>query len=521
MGLRWTRDRCPFPAIRLMNYADIRHFGGALQTDQTLPKNYVSMSSSYDASYMPNIVSRILYTTLEGGAVSKNILDFTFLLEGEQDDELPERALGTIRLVHVESNDVALPISFSSLRRHVQSESQNEGDVARPTQFRIADVVTETLQDLLTIMGTPLRAVSNPLKTSADNISDGSDAEQVKSEEFDDALNYVDSTDPFELAANEITGILSSVIIPVRKAHLEENREEDNFNATSTVGGKEDMVSLPVLELVGRNDIKRFYRACNCDLKVSAVRIVETAAWRGMTFPIDRRKCRIELQNGQFFQQGFDLKGNPVYYFRNMCLGPWRKDVNAVIASVLHRFDTSLQEFAKTNEAVRCTAIILMGRPYGGAQRNTADSTGDKNKGTESNQENEESKENNEDDGSTTSMSQGQSMLVSNPRIASGETWQIHTNRTLILRLTQLLSDHYPERLANILLVRGIGKNSYYATNFKARAIVRSLLPSAETRSKVKIISNPSDLHDFVAESELATIVGGTAPIHSSVFECT
>ncbi len=102
-------------------------------------------------------------------------------------------------------------------------------------------------------------------------------------------------------------------------------------NILSLEHGAEERIQLPVLEIVRRDDIKRFVRASNFDVKKTSVRIVQTAAWRGRTFPVDVRKCRIELQNGQFFQQGFDRQHNPVYYFRNVCLGPWRKDIDAVV----------------------------------------------------------------------------------------------------------------------------------------------------------------------------------------------
>ena len=86
-------------------------------------------------------------------------------------------------------------------------------------------------------------------------------------------------------------------------------------------------MNLPAFEKLDRSDLRRFYVACDCDLQKAAIRIVKSTAWRE----------RIELQSGQFFQQGEDLERNAVFYFRHMYVGPsWRKRGDAVIQAVLH-----------------------------------------------------------------------------------------------------------------------------------------------------------------------------------------
>ena len=40
MSLEARRDRIPLPAIRVASYGETFHFGGALQTDKSLPQNY-------------------------------------------------------------------------------------------------------------------------------------------------------------------------------------------------------------------------------------------------------------------------------------------------------------------------------------------------------------------------------------------------------------------------------------------------------------------------------------------------
>ena len=113
----------PFPGMTMSNYMDTTHFGGSLQTDPYLPKNYVAVTSHVDASKM-NLAARILYQRLEEGALPSCIADFTFVLEGHEADELPERALGTIRMVHVDPVKVALPTFYSASRHPWRVTSQ-------------------------------------------------------------------------------------------------------------------------------------------------------------------------------------------------------------------------------------------------------------------------------------------------------------------------------------------------------------------------------------------------------------
>jgi hypothetical protein len=153
----------------------------------------------------------------------------------------------------------------------------------------------------------------------------------------------------------------SSSLIPISKSSI--------IGAAPTL--RDDLMQVSILRRINRSDIRRYFVAADCVLKNTAVRIVESAAWRGLTFPIDTRTCRIELQNGIFFQCGKDLEGNPVYYFQNTLIGPWRKDEDAVIAAVLyrlaavlHRLETSLNEFAREDPEVKCTLIVSMGKPF-------------------------------------------------------------------------------------------------------------------------------------------------------------
>jgi hypothetical protein len=494
VGLEATRDRTVLPAIRLANYSDMYHFGGALQTDPELPKNYVSMSCSFSSKLMPNSISRLLFTRLEG--MHDKVLDFTFVLEGEQEDELPERALYTTRMVHVDTDTVAKAASFN-VRKHRPRTTPK----SKEEEHNFRRWARKSLVGVVNMIGSPLRAKRTDTKHQHNLL-------EIKTEEGSHG-ELVVSEDPIEIATNEIINILRGVDIPIRKLQ-ELPILGEGFSNVIDVLGSEDMISVPVLQTTSRNDMKRFIRASRFDIKESSVRIVQTAAWRGRTFPVDIRKCRIELQNGQFFQQGFDLERNPVFYFRNMCLGPWRGDANAVISAVVHRFDTSLTEFCKSNPETKCTLVVLMGRPRG------KDSDEDEDDATEVGQEAE-------DDGSlrdTESLVDTEQINnVANPRISVNETWQRHTNKELVEKLVNLLSVHYPERLSKVLVVKGTGKNFYFRTRVEGRGAMKHLIYSLTTRSKVKFVKRTSELRTYVDDSELSTIVGGSAPINHQTFE--
>jgi hypothetical protein len=506
LGLESSKERSPFPAIRLMNYSQLRHFGGALQTNPSLPKNYVSMNVSFHNKHMPNIISRLLFHRLDKGAVEKNIMDFTLVLEGEQEDELPERALCTQRIVHVETQKVALPVSFSSVRLDgIKDETSQASDQdSRHSAVQI-------LQDFVSVIGSPFRGQHHHRRIA----SEDSSSEESGLGEQSHALNYVEGDDPFDMAANEITDLLAGAIVPVRKDQLQLAKDPKRLASRMNALQHEASVPVSVLKLLTRSDMKRFFKASNCDLKTAAVRVVKTAAWRGQTFPIDKLKCRIELQNGQFFHHGHDRQGNPIFYFRNTCLGPWRENEDAGIYAVLHRLDECLQAFSKYDPDVKCTLIILMGRPYGERKKKQGKIAVI----VKESDRDEVDEEDHEDEASLGDVPEDQLNFVSNPRIARGETWCHHTNKPMIRRLLKLLEEHYPERLAKAFLVKGHGKNSYYATKIHGRVIATALL-YPETRAKVKFIMKLKELKNHIEASELLTIVGGTATIHPSVFEC-
>jgi hypothetical protein len=554
MGYETTRDRSPFPALRLMHYAKTHHFGGALQTDPSMPQNYVAVTSSYDSVHMPNTLARLLFLKLENGALKDNIMDFSFVLEGEEEDELPERALSTIRLVHVESNDVALPVSLSANWKSRSKDMRRKSSDIADFPHTFSQMVTQTFHDVVAIMGSPLRpntrSLMRPSEAAFSPLPEVSSSEEVEEVDYNDAPSHVNSDDPMEIAANLITDMLADTSIPVRQEQLRRKSgisvdysfddSASTFSSVIQVRGHDDTTPVSILSRITREDMKRFFVASNFDPKVAAVRLVETAAWHGITFPIDKRRCRLELQNGQFFHQGKDLNGNPVFYFQNMCIGPWRGNVDAAISAVLYRLNKSLHGPVKANPNVQCVLIILMGRPYGKpiekkeqkvVIQNIAKADQGRGGASDAAIENDQDEAASKEDGSTLGdMTLGAghhearpslANWISNPRIDPNETFQVHTNKELILRLVTILLRHYPERLSKVLVIAGKGGNSYYSGSVMAgRMALGSVLDCKATKAKIKFLKKSSDLTRYVSETELVSIVGGQASIHPSVFEC-
>ena len=546
VGYETTRDRSPFPALRLMNYAQTHHFGGSLQNDLSMPRNYVAVTSSYDTVHMPNILARLLFWRLENGSLKHSIMDFTFLLEGEQEDELPERALSTIRMTHVESDDVALPASISA---DWGNAYQDDAEPTHAIEHGLQDRLRNLFSDMASIMGSPLR--SNTMSRLPPRTTLGLllESEEVEEEDYNDGLSFVDSDNPMEIAANVITDLLADASIPVRTDQLcfaQSSSSPDqsigettgsNYSSVPNVRASNNTTIVRVLSRITREDMKRFWVASNFDPRDSSIRLVETAAWRGVTFPIDKRRCRVELQSGQFFHQGTSKDGNPVFYFRNMCLGPWRGDIDASISAILYRLENGLRVLASGKPDLKILLVVLMGRPCGKPKgRSPQNATSLTNNITEGGGDDQVGQNGSEDGAASNEGSTLDEMTlgagyeeassttvnwVSNPRIDRAETWQVHTNKEMIHRLILILSQHYPERLAQALVVNGKGPNTYFSGSAVAgRLVLGTILDSKETKDKIKFLKKCSDLHRYVDESELVSIVGGRASINPAVFDC-
>lgn len=311
------------------------------------------------------------------------------------------------------------------------------------------------------------------------------------------------SRHPYDLAVNEVIRLLAGIQVPIQTKDA-------------------DRLLVPVLSTVSRSDIQRFLLASEYSLKKTVTRIMNTAAWRYETFPVNTKACRIELQTGQFFMQGHDLQGHPIFYFRCMCLGPWRKDQDAVIAATLHRFETKLQRLCNTNSNVKITLIVTTGRPY-------LPRKGARKKRSKSKKEESESVT-----AASTAMSGGESQFglgtrtcddtetnvsaleaykevasrakQSNPRIQEDELWFNHTTKTMATKLIEIVTTHYPERLHRALVVVG---GTHVRSVLGGTLGLSKVVKSTRTREKVRFLAKYKELRKYVDRTQLVTFVGG------------
>jgi hypothetical protein len=510
-----AHDRTTIPAINLSECGEAYHFGGALRTDETLPGNYVAASTHVSSHRNNALAVRFLISYIECGGLSNYVVDFTYIIAGTEPDELPERAVGTVRLVSSAVKSCTLPIRFvtedeTAINKYPCTSSapvdkrDSRSDVHLLCDILVIDPILAGLSAFT--RSRPLRAALSAFFRSKHSVDESSHLPTVPrsaslgySRQSRRMASIISSIDPFEEAVNELIQSLHTVTIPMRQL----SSMEESVQARS-------VVHVPILQTLSRSDIRRYLIATDCSLKATAVRLVRSAAWRGLTFPIDTRMCRVELQSGQFFQQGRDLEGNPIFYFRNCCLGPWRKNEDATIAAVLHRLETSLKELQKDDSNVRCTLVTVMGRPCREKKKRKGediiDSVDDEQGGS--------------DDDSSVETSNGNGVVAeNNPRIPSEEKWHTHTSRKLLLRLIDILLAHYPERLSKALVVIGNGNNAYMRTTLRGKLALSVAVPSTSTRERVRFLTRYKDLLQFVDKEALVKLMGGNAPLSPAAFE--
>ncbi|KAG7371778.1 DUF1336 domain containing protein [Nitzschia inconspicua] len=498
INLETTRDRYAFPTFKVASFFRTTHFGGSMNTTADLPKNYVAAVSEISMDFLPNPIPRMMFSQLHKH-MSDSIVDLTYFLEGDKEDELPERALCTIRQVRINPDKLGM-----DLLHHVSTleclELNSLNAVASNVDSSTGEKSTEN------DMGDSSAGNSNDLERISD-YTQGRGADQ----------------DPVRQAVDSVLEILEKVEVParVKSEDVDTTYPENMTEETGSVAIK----MVPVVKIFDRYDIERFVREYSFEIKDAAVRLVQTAAWRGRTFPLDKRRMRIELQNGQFFHQGFDLNKNPVFYFRNMCKGPWRGDPDAVVSAVLSRFEQTLSNLATSNPFCKATLIILMGAPKT-PKKSMASEIGQSEDESilgddETNKEGADvstvvtsNHKNSQDTAATMSVTE-----TDNPRISKDEHWKCHTNLEVVEKLYHVLSTYYPARLSKVLIMKGRGKNTYYGTNLEGWMKLNKAVNFQQIRDKIKFVNKTSELTNYVAMEELCTIVGGKAPVSMSTFE--
>mmetsp|Transcript_16963 Transcript_16963/g.25240 ORF Transcript_16963/g.25240 Transcript_16963/m.25240 type:complete len:654 (+) Transcript_16963:2150-4111(+) len=530
-----------FPAMIISDYFELRHFGKSLlpKSNTHLPRNYIAVNVSVEADKIQSTALRLFFKKFELNAFTTSIIDFTLVLKGKSNKEFPERALTTKRMVHIHPNVVKLPMDCGAVR-HTQipiSEIMyDENDI--PIQ---SHTVPSSNQPPSPLLGSKKEeswfALYPNMKESLGKLFTGSftAGQTVRKHNHD----LIDGMTPNSIMPFSTPSTLATATTIATK-----NKKYVTTTATNTVITKDDMVNVPILRNLTKHDLRRFYTASNGDLKTAAVRIVQSAAWRGITFPIDTRVCRIELQSGQFFQQGTDKENNPVFYFRNMCLGPWRKDVDATTFAVLHRLESAIVHWSKISPELRCTIIVVMGSPLeemmeddehnaddaattAGDASTAEGEVGDENGsasaatstagGNSSGSNNNVKKKKKKKKSKGLTQKQRNPFFVGfNPRIDPEEDYYVHTNFLLVQRLHEVISKHYPERLSKMIVVSS--KSGGWMKVFHTLSL-KTHVKSQRTRDRITRIDSVAELKKYVDESELVTFVGGKALVNPEAFE--
>lgn len=464
------------------------------------------------------------------GGLRRDVLDFTFVIAGGKEDELPERALACVRYVHPRVMDAVVSPSFLIPARNTSMDDFSVANQDGPYQPESSASLYLRL-----FVTDPLVATMTPLaRALAPSPRRPSDAVLSLEKEEKAALNesyarVMSTTDALEEAVNEVVRILDTVDIPVRKEQLVPTKskllsleEQTGLSIELPNDSANAVVKVPILSRVSRDDILRYFIGAACSHKSTVVRLVDSASWHGVTFPLDTAVCRIELQNGQFFGQGHDKEGHPVFYFRNMCLGPWRRDENAVITAVLHRLERAVSKLSAKDPRVKCTLVVLLGKPFRKkAKKDDDEDMVVEEEGHNGGEQHEVSvgadhEQEAEHDGDDKSMG-----VTDNPRIDPTEQYYVHTSKRVVRRLISLVMQHYPERLHKAYVVVGYGNKTYTRTAVGGTMrLSKYILHSQRTREKVKFLIRYNDLREYISSDQLVTIAGGDARIHGDVFEC-
>lgn len=332
-----------------------------------------------------------------------------------------------------------------------------------------------------------MKNCSTMIALNSDTLSTSDDVKQpesslIKNQTFDNEV-------PQE-KIDILKEILDNITVPFRLSVAENKdisvvRNQHRISTSNYLQG--EIQDIEVLRIFDDNELQRHYIASGSDLKETAIRVVRSAAWRGVTFPIDTRRCRVELQNNQFFRDGVDMCGSPVFYFFNMVRGVWRKDINASKAAILHILNYEFTMLKRVNPTFTCTLIVFMGKPL-----SCKDS------------QNSSEQESTYEDRSTSSILGITKKYQSPNRIVHDEDYHIHTNFKLVQQLIDVVSKHYPERLGRALLVPGGGWDTLLGNHG-----LRRYINSSKTRSKVVVLERLDDLKKYVSDDELITCVGG------------
>lgn len=527
--LESTRDRYAFPAFKVGKMFRTKHFGGSLQEDQSKPQNYLAVSTNTGSVATKNKIFESILTRVQRH-IAESIVDFTYVIEGENEDELPERALTSVRQVHINPKEVAVdPLPYIDLNVGTIPHHEGGGDINDGALPSNAVGLSSTYHSILDSFQSFTSNFTSPVGSSPCKGRDS--IPLIAKNESQADSNAIEKPsfrgDPINRAVEELKRILGTIKVPTRlKPALLDKAESESiveqFEETGTI-----ILSLvPVLQLVDRADMESYIRKSNFDVQDATVKIVETAAWRGRTFPIDKRQCRIELQNGQFFHQGIDLDNNPVFYIRCLARGPWRSDEAALVSAMLYRFDKCLNEHAKIKPSTKITIIILMGLPKKRKKNEKIDpkvvGTDDVSSFYSKGGKADETTDPGDSGTAASSLDDGEEIYpssISNPRVSLQETWKMHMNESVMNRLIESLGKYYVGRLSRMIIVPGRGKSWYYLTRVEHRVKLKKILGEMSVPANTIFADKTAELCKYVDRDQLSVLVGGSAPIPDSAFE--
>jgi len=183
----------------------------------------------------------------------------------------------------------------------------------------------------------------------------------------------------------------------------------------------------------------------------------------------------------------------------------------------LHRVETAIQTLSASNPSVKCTIVILMGKPMleDPANHRSSSVTDQEGDVIDSVVPNVQDEEKRVDGGDNLRMEAKRNpyALGSDPRIDLNEKYFVHTNPSLIQRIVCTLSAHYPERLAKCLIVPSSGLEKTIGG-----LSLRTYVTSLRTRTRITILDSQRELKDYISEENLLAFAGGKAALPPEFF---
>ena len=396
-------QRTGFPGMTMSNYTAVKHFQG---------NNWLSHTCYLNPKLMKNWAAKILFERLEDGAIKNCILDFSYVLEGNEFDakEFPERVVCSMRSVHINFDVSSVPLVC-----YENIEEKNEDKPA-----------TDTLQ---------------AIKDNEDKDNEKKYSTRVTKDDQNHThklQTHINLTDP------QYTPLLQTL----NALHGRMSRQVSHTG---------DCKEIPLLDLYEVEDLRRYLIACDCNVGRAVDRLIVSAEWKLSRSDLIQQKKK---RNGghssshhvpQVFHQGYDLCHNPILYFLNKMPGSWDKHIPSIVEEVITCVDETLH---KHSSETKLTVIVVLGMP-----------------------------------------------LISN---CNPKEYSVHTNYKLVTELTQIMSTHYPERLAQCLVV----PDGWWDTVLGTSGLF-AYVPNEATRNKVVMIKCLEDLKEFVDVKKLSDIVGG------------